>query len=204
MTSPFTVRTVMPDASTSGSKVSSSASASPASSMSPIRAPPIWRTAPDVSPAGWLAVANTVLPSPSLALAIRPRVPEPAGSGTGGFLVHRRPVDLLDGRVELGVELLVGLALRQPLQQRAREAGDEGGIAGEQVAGLVPAVAAGQCHDPQHARVGRQVAVQADLGRDGDLQHHGRALGQRLDVLGDGVVQQYLGLLLVRAGDADL
>src|SRR6185312_17512282 len=164
VTSPFTIRTVMPDASTSGSKVSSSATASPTSSMSPIRAPSNLADSSDTSSAGRLAVANTVPPSPSLALAIRPHVPEPAGSGTGWLLVHRRPVDLLDGRVELGVELLVGLALRQPFQQRPREAGDEGGVAGEPVAGLVPAVAAGQRDDPQHARVGRQVAVQPDLG----------------------------------------
>src|ERR1700750_2419070 len=60
----------------------------------------------------------------------------PAGRPASPLLVHRRPVDLLDRGVELGVELLVGLALRQPFQQRAREAGDEGGVAGEQGAGL--------------------------------------------------------------------
>src|SRR5262245_29772047 len=102
----------MPDASTSGSKVSSSATASRPSSMSPIVRLPNLADSSDTSSPGWLAVANPLLPSPQLARAIRPRVPEPAGSGTGRLLVHRRPVDLLDGRVELGVELLVGLALR--------------------------------------------------------------------------------------------
>jgi len=43
--------------------------------------------------------------------------------------VYRRLVDLLDRRLELGVELLVGLVFRQPFEKRAREAGDEGGIA---------------------------------------------------------------------------
>src|ERR1700733_13101239 len=50
-------------------------------------------------------------------------------SGSGRLLVHRRPVDLLDRGLELGVELIVGLACRQPFEKRAREAGDEGGIA---------------------------------------------------------------------------
>ena len=71
-------------------------------------------------------------------------------------------------------------------------------------AGLVTAVAAGQGDDPQDARISGQVAVQARPGRDGDLQHHGRALRQRLDVLGDGVAQQRLSLLLGRAADAGL
>src|SRR6476646_7062028 len=77
------------------------------------------------------------------------------GSGAGRLLVHRRLVDLLDGRIELGVELLVGLAFRQPFEKRTREAGDEGGIAGEQGAGLVTAVAAGQRDDPEDARIRR-------------------------------------------------
>ncbi len=77
-------------------------------------------------------------------------------------------------------------------------------VAREQGAGLVPAVAAGQGDDPQHARVGRQLAVQARLGRDRDLEHDAGVGGERVDVLGDGVAQQRLGLLLVRARDADL
>src|SRR6266516_6081314 len=126
-----------------------------------------------------------------------------AGSGAGWLLVYRRLVDLLDRRVELGVELLVGLVFGQPFEKRAREAGDEGGIACEPGAGFVTAVAARQGDDPQDAWVSRQVAVQARPGRDGDLQYDGCALGQRLDVLGDGVAQQRLSLLLVRAGAAD-
>src|ERR1700689_2334642 len=55
-----------------------------------------------------------------------------SGSGTGWLLVYRRLVDLLDRRLELGVELLVGLAFCQPFEKRAGEAGDEGGMAGEQ------------------------------------------------------------------------
>src|ERR1019366_3850150 len=106
-----------------------------------------------------------------------------AGSGAGRLLVYRRLVDLLDRRLELGVELLVGLVFGQPFEKRAREAGDEGGIACQPGAGLVTAVAARQGDDPQDARVRRQVAVQARPGRNGDLQHHGRALSQRLDVL---------------------
>src|SRR5450631_2420281 len=117
--------------------------------------------------------------------------------------MYRRLVDLLDRRLELGVELLVGLAFRQPFEKRAREAGDEGGVTCEPGAGLVTAVTARQGNDPQDAWVSGQVAVQARPGRDSDLQHYGRALRQGLDVLGDGVVQQRLSLLLVRAGDAD-
>src|SRR5271165_7542964 len=88
-----------------------------------------------------------------------------AGSGAGHLLVYRCLVDLLDRRLELGVELLVGLVFRQPLEKRAGEAGDEGGIAGEPGAGLVTAVAARQGDDPQDARVRGQVAVQARPGR---------------------------------------
>src|SRR5713101_799803 len=66
------------------------------------------------------------------------------GLGAGRLLVYRRLVDLPDRGVELGVELLVGLVFGQPFEKRAREAGDEGGIAGEPSAGLVPAVAARQ------------------------------------------------------------
>src|SRR5258708_40370147 len=96
---------------------------------------------------------------------------DPAGSGGGWLLVYRRLVDLLDRRLELGVELLVGLIFGQPFEKRAREAGDEGGIACEPSAGLVTAVAARQGEDPQDARVRRQVAVQARPGPDRDLQH---------------------------------
>lgn len=118
--------------------------------------------------------------------------------------MHRSLVDLLDRGFQLGVELLVGLALSEPFEERAREAGDQGGVAREQGARLVAAVTARQGDDPEHARVGRRLPVQAGLGRDGDLQHDQRAFGQRLDMLGDRVAQQRLRLLLVRAGDADL
>src|ERR1700733_6128213 len=118
-----------------------------------------------------------------------------AGSRAGWLLVYRRLVDLLDRRLELGVELLVGLAFRQAIEKRAGEAGDGGGIAREPCAGLVAAVAAGQRDDSHDARVRRQVTVQAGPGRDGDLEHHGRALGQRLAVPGDRIVQQRLSLL---------
>src|SRR6266566_9989675 len=115
-----------------------------------------------------------------------------AGSGAGWLLVHRRLVDLLDRRLELGVELLVGLVFLQPFEKRAREAGDEGRIACQPSAGFVTAVATRQGDDSQDAWVRRQVAVQATPGRDGDLQYHGGALSQSLDVLGDGVAQQRL------------
>ncbi len=39
--------------------------------------------------------------------------------GAGRLLVYRRLVDLLDRRLELGVELLVGLVFRQPFEKRA-------------------------------------------------------------------------------------
>src|ERR1700677_4847433 len=90
-------------------------------------------------------------------------------SRAGRLFVYRRLVDLLDRRLELGVELFVGLVFRQSFEKRAREAGDEGGIAGEPSAGLVTAVAARQGDDAQDARIRRQVAVQAGPGRDGDL-----------------------------------
>src|ERR1700683_3426532 len=115
----------------------------------------------------------------------RPRGMTSAGSGAGRLLVYRRLVDLLDRRLELAIELLVGLAFRQSFEKSAREAGDEGGIACEPGAGFVTAVAARQGDDAEDARVRRQVAVQARPGRDGDLQYHGRALRQRLDVFGD-------------------
>src|SRR5690242_7748311 len=82
-----------------------------------------------------------------------------AGSGAGQLLVHRRLVDLLDRRLELGVELLVGLVFRQPFEKRAREAGDESGIACEPSAGFGAAVATRQGDDSQNAWVRRQVAV---------------------------------------------
>jgi hypothetical protein len=40
--------------------------------------------------------------------------------------VDRRLVDLRDRRVEPRVELIVGLAVGQPFEQRAGEAGDHG------------------------------------------------------------------------------
>jgi len=42
-----------------------------------------------------------------------------AGSGAGRLLVYRRLVDLLDRRLELCVELLVGLVFRQSFEKRA-------------------------------------------------------------------------------------
>src|SRR5258707_15336447 len=105
--------------------------------------------------------------SPASPAAISGARHDSAGSGAGRLLVYRRLVDLLDRRLELGVELLVSLVFGQPFEKRAREAGDEGGIAGEPGAGLVTAVAARQSDDPEDARVRRQVAVQARPGRDG-------------------------------------
>src|ERR1700731_4082762 len=90
-----------------------------------------------------------------------------SGSRAGRLLVYRGLVDLLDRRLELGVELLVALAIGQPFEKRTGEAGDEGGVACQQGTGLVTAVAARQGEDPQDPRVSRQVAIQADLGRDG-------------------------------------
>jgi hypothetical protein len=56
----------------------------------------------------------------------------------------------------------------------------------------------------QDASERRRPALQDGLQcRDGDLHHGDRALGQRLKMLGAGVVQQCLGLLLVQAVDAD-
>ena len=46
-------------------------------------------------------------------------------SGAGRLVVYRRLVDLLNRRLELGVELLVGLVFHQPFEKRAREAGNE-------------------------------------------------------------------------------
>jgi DNA-binding CsgD family transcriptional regulator len=119
-------------------------------------------------------------------------------------LVDRRLVDLLDRGLELRVELLVGLTLREVFEQRPREARDERGVLGEQGARLIAGVPAGQRDDPQDARVLFKVPVQAGLGGDGDLHHDRRVARKRRQVLGDGVVQDRLGLLLVRALDADL
>src|SRR5262249_43389434 len=105
------------------------------------------------------------------------------GSGAYGLLAYRRLVDLLDRRLEPGIELLVGLACRQTFQKGTREAGDEGGIASQPGAGLITVVAARQGDDPEDARVRRQVAVQARQGGDSDLQHHSRTLRQRPDML---------------------
>src|SRR5277367_3330065 len=58
-------------------------------------------------------------------------------------LGHRGLVDLLDRAFQLGVELLVGLALGQAFEERAGEAGDEGGVAREEGTGLVAAVPPG-------------------------------------------------------------
>src|SRR5258707_11309564 len=107
--------------------------------------------------------------SPASPAAISGARHDPAGSGGGGLLVYRRLVDLLDRRLELGVELLVGLIFGQPFEKRAREAGDEGGIACEPSAGLVTAVAARQGEDPPDAPVSRQSPVQPRLGPAHDL-----------------------------------
>src|SRR5712691_8809650 len=111
--------------------------------------------------------AGCMAGSPATTAGARSRAPgmTRAGSGAGRLLVYRRLVDLLDRRLELGVELLVGLVFGQPFEKRAREAGDEGGIACEPGAGLVTAVAARQGDDAEDPRIRRQVAVQARPGR---------------------------------------
>src|SRR6266550_1098700 len=99
----------MSDASTSGSKISSSATASPTSTVSPIScafhpaARFVGRLRRQFSRPAGRCQRGPALPAigPGYAAAS-------AGSGASRLLVHRGPVDLLDGRVELGVELLVG------------------------------------------------------------------------------------------------
>jgi hypothetical protein len=102
------------------------------------------------------------------------------------------------------VELVVGLRLGQPFEQPTGEARDHRRVLGQERARFVAAVATGQGQHLQHTRVGGQVGVQAGVRGDGELQHDERVGREGVEVRGDGVVQQRLRLVLVRAGDADL
>ena len=104
-------------------------------------------------------------------------------------------IDGVERRVELGVALLG----REALGERAGEAGDDAGVAGQPIVGLLAGVAAREGDDAQHARVLDQLLVEV-VGLGQRQLEHDRLVGRlRVELRQDRGLEQRLGLGLLGA-----
>src|SRR5580658_3761222 len=116
----------------------------------------------------------------------------------------RGRVDLVDGLRQRCVERRVAHRSPQLLEQRARETGDQPVVPCQALAGIGTAVAARQGDDANHPLMGDKVLVEVRNVRDRQLQHHLLIRRQRIEVPGQRILQESLGVRLVGALDEHL
>src|SRR5687768_5032711 len=118
-------------------------------------------------------------------------------------LGNRRFVDALNGLVERAVERFVALLRAQPFGERAREAGDDAGVAREPRVCFLAAVATGERDDAEHARMLEELAVEVIRFGQGELEHDDLVVGDVAQPFPQMLPQQLLGLGFVGAVDVD-
>src|SRR5512145_2086986 len=107
--------------------------------------------------------------------------------------------DTLNGFIQQGIELSVGLPRRQPLYEGPRKARHDAVIPAHAVDGLLPRVTARQCNDPQDLGMPDAIGVEVVSLGQRELEHDQLTLRQSVEVPKDGRFEQLFGLGLFRA-----
>ena len=105
-----------------------------------------------------------------------------------------RLVDPLNGRIQHGIELGIGLLGRQPLDQRPREARHDAVIPAQAVVGFCLRIAARQRDHPHDIGMTDAIGIEIILLREGELEHDQLTSGQSVEIVEDGRFEQLLGL----------
>ena len=106
-----------------------------------------------------------------------------------------RLVDPLNGRIQHGIELGIGLLGRQPLDQRPREARHDAVIPAQAVVGFVLQFRPTARPPSRHWDGRDAIDIEIDLAPGGgELEHDQRTCGQFVELVEDGRFEQFLGL----------
>ena len=97
-----------------------------------------------------------------------------------------RLVDPLNGRIQHGIELGIGLLGRQPLDQRPREARHDAVIPAQAVVGFCLHIAARQRDHPHDIGMTDAIDIEIILLREGELEHDQLTCGQFVELVEDG------------------
>src|SRR5438552_5683851 len=100
----------------------------------------------------------------------------------------------LNGRVQLGVALGIGLLGRQSLDQRPRKARHDALIPAQAFVALFLGIATRQRNHPHDLGMADEVRVEIVLFRQGELEHDQLTRRQSLELFEDGRLEQLFGL----------